>query len=304
MAAARHRLIVTIPALLIVVLVGSTEALALTATAQTFNKDSSNAALSATVTFQGNATGLPAGTSIDDVSWSWNFGDGGTSTLRNPTHEFNTGGVKTVTLTATVEDEATDDDTCIVNVVASLIIDEVESRPSNKISFNNKCEVKGHVMPRDVSGLDAKLDWEMNKIAYADCNLKNSANGNLQWAANWPTQNSRWSEADEALVVSLDRKADQDADLDTALNDGSIDAHKASIDCQKYYSATTSENPTDDPNWFYYYKNYEGNTDYVYDGTLGTSESLSGVPGSIKIANNAHTGGWYWTHDYANPGGG
>ncbi|MCK4764141.1 MAG: PKD domain-containing protein [Candidatus Aminicenantes bacterium] len=39
--------------------------------------------------------------SIGATSWSWNFGDTGTSTDRNPTHIYNTEGVYTVTLTAT-----------------------------------------------------------------------------------------------------------------------------------------------------------------------------------------------------------
>ena len=35
------------------------------------------------------------------TSWLWDFGDGGTSTLQNPTHAYTTGGRYTVTLTAT-----------------------------------------------------------------------------------------------------------------------------------------------------------------------------------------------------------
>lgn len=35
------------------------------------------------------------------TSWSWNFGDGGTSTLQNPNHMYTTAGVYTVSLTAT-----------------------------------------------------------------------------------------------------------------------------------------------------------------------------------------------------------
>jgi uncharacterized protein (TIGR02145 family) len=39
--------------------------------------------------------------SIDNpTSWSWSFGDGGTSTLQNPSHTYSTAGIYTVTLTA------------------------------------------------------------------------------------------------------------------------------------------------------------------------------------------------------------
>ena len=43
------------------------------------------------------------------TSWSWTFGDGGTSTARNPSHTYNSGGVFTVSLTAT---NSAGSDTC------------------------------------------------------------------------------------------------------------------------------------------------------------------------------------------------
>lgn len=48
----------------------------------------------ATVQFTANTPGA--------VQWLWNFGDGGTSTLQNPTHTFNGDSVYTVTLTASL----------------------------------------------------------------------------------------------------------------------------------------------------------------------------------------------------------
>ncbi len=45
------------------------------------------------VQFTDTSTGSPA-------SWSWNFGDGGTSTLQNPSHTYTTAGTYTVSLTA------------------------------------------------------------------------------------------------------------------------------------------------------------------------------------------------------------
>jgi len=46
------------------------------------------------VTFTDTSTRSP-------TSWSWNFGDGGTSTLQNPTHTYSTAGTYTVSLIAT-----------------------------------------------------------------------------------------------------------------------------------------------------------------------------------------------------------
>ncbi|MEW5804238.1 MAG: S8 family serine peptidase [bacterium] len=47
-----------------------------------------------TVTFTATNTGGPV------ITWAWNFGDGGTSALQNPTHIYTTPGTYTVSLTA------------------------------------------------------------------------------------------------------------------------------------------------------------------------------------------------------------
>lgn len=58
-----------------------------------FSPSSMNSCVT-TISFTDNSTDVPQ-------SWAWDFGDGGTSTLQNPTHTFNNSGVYTVKLVVT-----------------------------------------------------------------------------------------------------------------------------------------------------------------------------------------------------------
>ncbi len=52
------------------------------------------------------------------TGWSWSFGDGGTETVKNPSHTYTAGGTYTVTLRATDDDGATNDTSAPVTVTA------------------------------------------------------------------------------------------------------------------------------------------------------------------------------------------
>lgn len=53
-----------------------------------------------TIDFTDTSTVSPGG-SDTKIAWSWTFGDGGSSTLQNPTHRFNASGFYTVALIVT-----------------------------------------------------------------------------------------------------------------------------------------------------------------------------------------------------------
>ena len=63
-------------------------------TAQFYTNGDTNNVLPDTAAFYDYSTGNP-------IAWSWTFGDGGTSTLQNPTHQYAASGTYWVCLTAT-----------------------------------------------------------------------------------------------------------------------------------------------------------------------------------------------------------
>jgi len=65
------------------------------------------------ITFTDQSTNVP-------TSWSWDFGDGGTSTVQNPSHTYTTAGAYTVSLTAT-NTAGTDSETKSNYILVNLI---------------------------------------------------------------------------------------------------------------------------------------------------------------------------------------
>ena len=63
------------------------------------------------IQFEGSASG-----GTPDYSWLWDFGDGSTSDVQNPTHIYTTANTYTATLTVTDSEEATDEGTASVTV--------------------------------------------------------------------------------------------------------------------------------------------------------------------------------------------
>jgi len=257
-------------------------------TAKVFNKDLAHVKIKKKVKFTSIVTSIPTGNTANFI-FKWKFGDGNTSNKKNPTHKYKIGGVMIVTLTVKCDkNDSGVSDTCEVHVIKDIVInkpDEVFMGAIFKMAFNNANFVKGRAkplsLPDDCHNL---IDWDLNKIPFADANLKNKKEGNLKWDANWPSSNGKWGPGD-ALLATINKSRFGANDLDST---GEL---QASIKIAKFYDALSKEfNPSNDPNWFFYYKDNEGGTDYVYDGTLIRSQASKGVPNSIKIADEAYAG--------------
>lgn len=78
-----------------------------------------------TVDFTGAASG-----GSTPYTWNWDFGDGNTSTLQNPSHIYQQDGTFTATLTVTDANTNTSSDTVIINVVDNALTVSASADPT------------------------------------------------------------------------------------------------------------------------------------------------------------------------------
>jgi len=86
------------------------------------------------------------------VSWSWSFGDGNASAVKNPTHQYADDGIYTVTLNVTYNDGGTNETSKQINVsnvppVGDFIYAPVTPVRFEQIAFNTTAtDLDGHVV--------------------------------------------------------------------------------------------------------------------------------------------------------------
>jgi len=91
------------------------------------------------------------------VSWSWNFGDGGTSTVRNPSHTYGDNGVYTVSLTVTDDDGS--QDTISHNITVVNVVPIVNAGPDQAVNEGDIVNFAGSFT--DPGWLDTHtVEWE------------------------------------------------------------------------------------------------------------------------------------------------
>lgn len=100
-------------------------------------------------------------------SWAWDFGDGTTSTVQNPTHLFTSNGVYTVTITVTFCGGIVDTQTMLITV-GGIGINELESTTSTVIVYPNPTT--------DVLYIQNSSEWTNVSIDLFDLTGRNVVN--------------------------------------------------------------------------------------------------------------------------------
>ncbi len=246
------------------------------------------------------------------VTVTWDFGDGTTAVGESVSHAYSTAQAGVRTVRARIECDRGGDvvhassGNLELHVLTGIEIVQIgdETPPTNhRLSFNDKVAVRGRALPASLpADCDDLIDWHL-QIETQFLIQRNDADPKLTLPdAMWPRYNFGWGHT--PLYATIDfSSANSGLDQDGELVHGAVGFLSNIPQVTKYYSATTSENATADPNWFFYYKAYEGGSDYAWDGTLATSQTTRATPGSTRIANNAYTGGNYLTHGTNAAGG-
>lgn len=135
-----------------------------------FNASNANPHIGELVTFTDMSGSNPD-------SWSWDFGDGGTSTLENPTHAYTALGIYTVVLTVTYCDGSTETHTETVNV-NDLGISEHINESNNLLVYPNPFEEVFTLVPNQViRNLNVKLTDLSGREVYSFAQNKVSVSG-------------------------------------------------------------------------------------------------------------------------------
>jgi large repetitive protein len=126
--------------------------------AAAFNADKTTASTTDSIQFTDASTNAP-------TSWAWDFGDGTTSTLQNPTHTYATEGTKTVALTVTnAGGSNTMTKTAYINVVNSFIY-FTPATQSYLPSETRTYEIRLNKAPQGLAGYDMYVSLSNSAVA-------------------------------------------------------------------------------------------------------------------------------------------
>ena len=243
--------------------------------------------------------------STDDLTYTWYFGDDRSANGQTVNHAYYASGAGTRFPTLCVECnncEALEmSSNMTVYVLTGIDCTRVgENDGNDRLCFNAHVQVEAEALPAGLpSKADELIDWSIS-IGSKDLCVPNDEDPALTLEpVDWPTYNLYWGSGWLSVTIDNPSIPGQDDELIT----GAASFLSDSRTVEKFYDATGTQNPTSDPNWFYYYKQEQGGTGYQYDNVQDSHSTAGGGMTSVYIGNSAYTGHHTITYNHSNPGG-
>jgi len=115
--------------------------------------------------------------SVNAVTWSWNFGDGNTSQIVNPTHTYENTGAYTITLVVTDANGCSDSTQQVVNVRSEFVFWIPNAFTPNGDGFNDFFFPKGENVDWNTFTMAIYERW--GKLVYFTTDINKPWNGTL-----------------------------------------------------------------------------------------------------------------------------
>ena len=245
-----------------------------------------------------------------DLTYTWYFGDTQSATGKNQTHVYSSnhaGNRYPLVIVECNDCEAMVNSLTLfplcVSVIDGIRVDRIgdKTNPGNdgRLCFNNERRVKATALPAGVSG-SGQIDWSV-QVGTEILDVPNNAGSDLTTSptipeledGDWPTSNAAPAWGAITLYISIDGPlvSGQEGEM-TLTGAVSYVANDKSI--KKFYEAEDDDcqNPSSDPNWYYYYTNALGNGPHSYDSSAGYGGCLwLSQPTYVEIgplANDVH----------------
>ena len=228
-----------------------------------------------------------------NISYEWHFGDGVNQTVSTTTVDHTYGGnsgTRTVyaivkcTCGASVQKE-----NLTVYAISGLSI--VTAGSENRLCFNTHVGASARALPWNTGSEepDKLIDWSI-LVTVPSIEVTNSSTATLTLqAGNWPAANNLWGEG-KTLYCTINESTMFGGTQKDELVTGTAGHFSTTRTVEAFYNGNDDafENPSDDPNWYYYYTNALDNGSHTYDASLVDAGITSWATGAIRIGPTAN----------------
>lgn len=230
---------------------------------------------------------------------TWNYGDGTTGSSSSHTYASAPAGTCNVSVEIEcfhqgilVNDSAGGLTVHVINGIEVTKVGGQAVGVNNRMSFNDACSAEGRVLPVGTPGSDL-IDWFVQVSLKYVVKLNGASPTMTLPDADWPQYNTSWGSG--YLFVTIDGEfSNPSFDEDGELLHGATAFLENTQTVKKFYNATGTESPGNDPNWYYYYTDALNNGPHQYDAGVNWGATSLANPPVVSIGSNANGNSPRW----------